>query len=298
MNASNETELKIQSFITRLNSDLKDEKTYSIDSAIWYSTAYLNYTYAIYDSSLIYLKHDTTDFNIALNNNLVSESDLISAINDMVDSLAAFFDDVPTNPKHVIYCMAYEISVGIGGLDVGLVSVIGCGFSSVYYGSFGEEDYWYSIWDSGKCDEYHGTYVGQDATDQLEYHIMHPLVQNDPSWRIYTIPDETYTTGYIYPIDYPYTPAPRGHRGFIIEDENGSWEGPHCLSPDELNFYLGANGISYIIDDNKPAQQGFEFISIDVDGDVSFPEYGYYETHFFVISYGPKYRTTVPASNL
>jgi hypothetical protein len=131
MNASNETELKIQSFITRLNSDLKDEKTYSIDSAIWYSTAYLNYTYAIYDSSLIYLKHDTTDFNIALNNNLVSESDLISAINDMVDSLAAFFDDVPTNPKHVIYCMAYEISVGIGGLDVGLVSVIGCGFMSI-----------------------------------------------------------------------------------------------------------------------------------------------------------------------
>lgn len=89
-NSSNETELKIQSFLNRLNSDLKVEKTYSIDSAIWYNTAALNYTYAIYDSSLIYLSRDTSTFSLNLDrNNQVLESDLEAAFEQMTDSLEA-----------------------------------------------------------------------------------------------------------------------------------------------------------------------------------------------------------------
>jgi hypothetical protein len=86
MNSSNETELKIQSFINRLNSDLKDETTYTIEDAIWYAEATLNYTYAIYDSSFVYLSRESSTFSIDLNpNNTVNQSDLLATYEKMVN---------------------------------------------------------------------------------------------------------------------------------------------------------------------------------------------------------------------
>ena len=102
MNSSDQTELKIQSFLNRLHSDLKDEKTYSIDSAIWYSTASLNYTYAIYDSSLLHISLDTSTFSLDLDEyDKVLESDLEAAIDQMVDSIEVFFNDV--DPEDYYY---------------------------------------------------------------------------------------------------------------------------------------------------------------------------------------------------
>jgi hypothetical protein len=293
-NSSNETEIKIQSFINRLNSDLKVEKTYSIDSAIWYSTASLNYTYAIYDSSLLHISLDTSTFSINLDrNNKVLESDLETAINQMTDSLEAFFDDLPNNTKHVIYCMVYELGTYSGRLDLGLVSAVAWGFSSTYYGSFGVSDYWFAIGDSGKCN---GQYVGQDAADQLTFKIMHPLVANDPNWRIYTIPGSDVFFDDVDPEDYYYANAPRDYRGYIYYG-NLPWPGPQCLDPDELNFYISSNGIPYIIDDMTP--QGLDFVSIFVDGKLGWLDLDhYFEVHYLDLTYGVKYTTTVPASSL
>lgn len=295
MDNSSATEQIIQSFLNRSNNDLKDEKTYSIDSAIWYSTAYLNYTYAIYDSSLIYLKLDTTYFNIDLDNNRVNESDLLDAIDEMVDSLAAFFEDVPTNPKHVIYCMVYEISVGVGGLDVGLVSVVGCGFSSVYYSSFGEEDYWFAILDYGMCEDSIGQYEGEDAADQLEYKIMHPLVVNDPDYRIYIVPGTDEFFEMVDPYDYEYLNSPRGYRAYYYRD-NISWPGPQCCDPDELNFYLSSDGIYYIINDKKP--EGLNLTCINIIDELFWYGGWYYEEHFLNLTYSETYQTVVQASEL
>jgi hypothetical protein len=222
------------------------------------------------------------------------ESDLEAAFEQMTDSLEAIFDDLPSNVKHVVSCMVFEVDVVQGRLDVGMVSVIGWGFSSVYYGSFNSTtDYWYSIWNSGDC--YNFTLDG-DATVQLEYKLMHPLVQNDPNWRIYTIPDEEFVTEEIYPAEFPFTPSPRGFRAFL-HTGTGSWDGPQCLPPSELNFYISSNGIPYIINEYEP--QGLDFTEINVERDVIFLDpVGFEEYHYFIITYAPKYRTTVPASGL
>lgn len=91
MNSPNQTELRIQTFLNRMHSDLKDEKIYSIDSAIWYTEASLNFTYAIYDSALAYISIDTNEFSIELDeNDKVTESDLGILYEDMVDSLELF----------------------------------------------------------------------------------------------------------------------------------------------------------------------------------------------------------------
>jgi len=294
VNNTSETELKIQAFLNRLQSDLKDEKTYSIDSAIWYSTASLNYLYAIYDSSLIYLSRDTSTFSLELDeNNRVLESDLESVIEQMTDSLSLTLENLPANVKHLLSCMVYEIDVAQGSLYVGLKSVIGWGYSSIFYGSFISTDYWYSIWDYGDCYDY--TQDG-DATKQLEYKLMQPLVQNDPDWRFYTIPEEEYTTDIVLPDEFVYEPSPRGCRGFYLSG-SGSWNGPQCLPPSELNFYIGSNGIPYIIEAYKP--EGLDFTEIDVEGDAIFlwPT-GFLEFHYYYITYAPIHRTTLPASTL
>jgi len=157
MNSSNDTELKIQSFLNRVNSDLKDEKTYSIDSAIWYSEASLNFTYAIYDSALVYIAIDTNAFSVELDeNNKVTESDLDVLYEDMVDSLDAFYDDLYVNIKRVFYCDVVEVEVEQGRLDLVLVAAIACGYSSYQWSYFDEDDYWYSILEQGKCNYYEG----------------------------------------------------------------------------------------------------------------------------------------------
>jgi len=296
MTPSSETELKIQSFLNRLHSDLKDETTYSIEDAIWYSTAVLNYTYAIYDSSFLHTRVDTSTFSVRLDKGgKVTESDLEDLIETMTDSLEAFFEDLPVNTKHVMLCMAYETNSTEESLNLGLVSVVGYGFSSTYYGSFGTTDHWFSVLDSGKCGQYHGQNVGQDAGDQLEQKIMQPLVQSDPNVRIYSNP--LVQIDNIVGVDYPYPNAPRDYR---IYYKIGSypWPGPECLDPVELNFYLSSNGIPYVIDDLQPNQM--EFIQIIINGDVFWndPSSIYEEAHWLTLIYGDIEETVVPASQL
>lgn len=292
--SSKDTEMKIKSFMKHLNDNLKDEISYSIDSAIWYSTAYLNYNFAIYDSSLIYLSRDTITFSIELDeNNRISEANLHATVDQMTDSLTVVYDNLPAIVKHLVSCMVYEIEINPGRLELGLKSVLGWGYSSTYYGSFNSTDHWYSIWNYGDCFDF--TRIG-DATLLLEYKLMHPLVSNDPNWRLYTIPEEEYTTDMVFPDEFVYEPAPRGCRGFYYADD-GNWSGPQCLPPSEMNFYISTNGIPYIIDAYQP--QNLDFTEINIDGEVIFlwPD-GFQEFHYYYITYAPIYETSVPASAL
>jgi hypothetical protein len=299
VNSSNhEVELKIQVFQNRLESNLKDGKTYSIDSAIWYSTALLNYTYAIYDSALLHISCDTSTFSLALDENgRVEESDLETAIDQMIDSLEAQYDGLQESTKHLVYCMMYETATYEGRLDVGMVAVIGFGYNPIFYDQFEEDDYWYAILDYGKCDEYEPAYYDeQDAGEEIEYKIMHPLVVYNPIYRIYTVPGSEEFFEDINPGDFPFENSPSGYRGYY-HTEQGNWPGPECLDPDHLNFYLTSNGIDYIIDYYQP--QGLDFIWIDIDGELLFLQQGWYEEiHLIDLLFAETYQTLVPAGSL
>ena len=293
----NSVESIIQAFKIRLESNLKDEKTYSTDSAIWYSTALLNYTYAIYDSAILHISRDTSTFSLELDeNNRVKETDLENAIGQMTDSLEAQYDGLQESTKHLVYCMVYEIATYQGRMDVGMVAVIGFGYTPIFYEQFEEDDYWYAILDYGKCDEYEPLYYGeQDASDQLEYKIMHPLVVYNPMYRIFTVPgSQVYIT--VDPSDYYYANAPRNYRGYYFYDDAENWPGPQCLDPEELNFYLSSNGIDYMIEDNRP--ENLDLIYIDVRDELLLQEDVYEEFHFFDLTFGETYQTLVPPNSL
>ena len=98
---------------------------------------------------------------------LPSSTDLLSAYGDMVDTLAGHYDELQDNIKHLIYCVVFEESIQSGKLYVGLIYVFGTGHTTSFYGEFGQTDYWYSILDYGKCDEYEPAFYGEINTTEV-----------------------------------------------------------------------------------------------------------------------------------
>jgi hypothetical protein len=294
INSTDKTELKIQSFINSMNSQLKSGSTYSIEEAIWYAEATLNFSYAIYDSSFIYLSRKSSSFSIDLNsNNTVDESELLAAYGKMVDSLEAHYDGIRDSPKHVFLCDVIDVSNSVGTLDLLMVSVIGCGFTYPY-GSFDATDFWFAGGGLGKCGDYYPSYIGRDATTELEYKLLHPYITPAPNVRIYYT--DIATIFDVYPHDYPYQNAPRGYRAYYFYS-NDPEAGIQCLPPNELNFYISGNGIPYIIAANDTYIDK-EFCNMDVKYDMMASTEFWIETHFLDISYGVRNETEVPAIEL
>lgn len=293
-NKHDNTELRIQSFIERMNDGLKSGGPVTTDSAIWYMEAGLNYTYAIYDSGLVYLSRKTTELSIDLNESQeVDEAELEDTYDKMVDDLEDHYNDISETYKHIFYCDVIDMGISNGVLEVNLVTVIACGYWINQYGSFNSTDYWYSILLMGKCDEYQGQGEGDDAATQLEYKIMHPIIVPCYPYRIYWT-DDTTISG-VHPGDYPYQNAPRGFRAYYYYGHD--FTEPQCCDPDELNFYLGSNGIHYIIDDNEPEE--LEFHSIEIEGElVWLQEPEYEEVHLLNLTYGVKHQTLTPPTPL
>lgn len=292
INPTNETELKIQSFINSMNSQLKSGSTYSIDDAIWYAEATLNFTYAIYDSSFVYLSRETSSFSIDLNSsNTVDQSDLLAAYAKMVDSLEAHYDGIQDSPKHVFLCDVIDVSHSVGTLDIVMVSVIGCDYTINQYGSFGTTDYWWSGDLEGKCNGFSGE---GDATTALEYKLLHTMIVSDPYVRVYWTDIDSVCD--IDPENYYFESAPRGTRGYWYGSNNPE-DWVQCLDPDELNFYISNDGIPYIIEDNDTYIDK-EFCDIDVIWDFIPDDEIYYEVHKLNISYGVRHETEIAASEL
>lgn len=292
----NLTEQKIVDFLARFDTPLKEEEMYTIEEVLWYSTAGLNYTYAIYDSAYVYDYCDTSYFSMDIDGNeLVAETDLQAAYDKMADTLSARYDALQDNIKHLIYCAVYQDRVYNGELYVGMIFVFGGGYTGSFYGSFGQIDYWYAVMDYGKCDQYAPAFYGvKDAGDEIAYKINFPNTDNIPNYRVYSIPASDYIIE-VDPQDYQYVGSPSGFRAYYYLG-NGNWPGPQCLSPAHLNFYLSSNGIYYILVDNEP--YGYDFTWISIQGDL-LPIYPWYEeVHWMTITYGEINATQVPAEEL
>ena len=286
----NNIENRIMDFIADMKSHLKDGRVYSIDSAVWYLNATFNYTYAIWDSAFMYQSLDSTFHEVDLDPaGKVEESDLYAVYDLMLDDLEEHYDDISLSPKHVFLCIIINNGISGGKLQLEFISSIVSGYTINMYDPFNSTDYWFSIWDYGKCDH---TCLGQDASDRLEYKLMHP--QAVPL-RIYFIPQVT-----IHDVDpwyYDYEGVKYGKRGFWYEG-SGIINEPQCLDPDLLNFYLSNDGIPYMIDDNNPDPNELEFCGIDVRDEYMAGDRFWVEAHLLDIYYGTECETSTPPSGL
>lgn len=313
--ATNPVEAKILSFKNSMQNPLKIERVYSIDSAVWYSEALVNYTYADVRNNQQDISFDSSFINVPLSNGKVSLSDLSSLYGKIVDSLAQQNHTLPSS-GHLLVCDVFTRPN-----DSTANQVTFRVYSSFTYGPqiisgpFGEEDWWrYGGRENnngGYCDSsiYAGTHTYDDAARQIARKIR--LVA--PGQR-HTTTDviglEVIADGTIFvnsggSYDCVFN-NPGDTLPFGIHNDNyfdflmfNNYHSDHftnyheCLSPDEMNFYLqGTNEVFYtVLYDNDcigGVINGKNFITINnMWGDMTVNSgENYWIGHIATVEYG------------
>ena len=290
-------ENQIKAFKELISGTYKIGGGISIDSAINYLEALVNYEYAAADSFYAFIFTDTARFYLEVNQEeQVTFEDVGEVYEIMIDSLEAIYDRIEDSYKHLVSADLIEISLSSNTLTMDLIPVFGINDHSYTYGSFGPTDYWYWGWNLGKCNGHTGE---GDAIIQLEYRINHPLVQpTQQGYRVWYYP--VAYTGWIYPEEYEDEEYPGEWAPYRLFYASGSGDAPEdepCICPNDLNYYL-YDGLDYIIDSLQSDFPGLEFSYCDVDWDAFYGENMWGRMHRINIKYGVKHETIDPPSPL
>ncbi|NCB45249.1 MAG: hypothetical protein EOM59_21880, partial [Clostridia bacterium] len=218
----------------RENPSYKNGESMSVDSAVWYFKAALNYTYARAGVDFNYLNSDSAAINVSTPNDEIAENDLPDIYQQILDSVRAIYNTAEGNGKTLLMVNVVPSDASASSTDLTIYAATGSTTPTYIYGYFDETDYWNWGLELGKCGEYAGQYVGQDATTVLQYHINHPSVVYPPG--TYFIPDENPTRWKHYN-DYPDVNSPGGYRLFYAYDEQ-PWTYPICIPPEDMEYYL------------------------------------------------------------
>jgi hypothetical protein len=252
----NNTEDLIVAFIDEVNNSFKSSGEYTVDSALWYLEAALNYSYCIWDSSFAIQTFDSATISVSLKKNgNIEDTDVYSTYNDFVDSLEVHWDNISETTKHVIFVDVAVRSNSNGVVVLHLISAMGSGAAVNSYANFGTDDDWYWGWDLGGCGNNPAT--SSDAAQELEYKYLNPVVTTVPNYRVYFTGIEIYE--YVMPADYPDQNSPCGTRLFHYLTTPPLSE--PCIDNVDLNYYLNS-GIDYIVDDLEPS--GYDFVDLNI----------------------------------
>jgi FlaG/FlaF family flagellin (archaellin) len=276
------------------NPTFKSGETVTVDSAVWYFTAALNYTYARADYDFASIISDSAKITISTNGEELLLEALPPLYQQFVDSLSAKYHAIQSENKNLIMVNLVADEPTENGTELTLYSAMGEGTPTYIYGLFGLSDYWTWGFGLGQCDA--NINYGRDATTELQYKINHPIVTYPPG--TYFIPDQN-NTGWIYPWyndgAYEDPNSPNGiYRLFFHE----TWETllyEPCIPPDDMNYYL-YDGVAYIMEDYKPAGK---YLTLgEVDWTIS--QIGDYElrVHIVRFTYGDKYVSEDPTEDL
>ena len=246
-------ENKIRAFKSKLehlreNPQFKSGETMAVDSVVWYVEATLNYTYARAGVPFDRILRDSAKITIPVNNQGVLLADVDLAYQQVKDSLSAKYHAIASEDKSLLVVDVEAVTAADNSTELHVKAGFAEGSGVLEYGQFGTTDYWYWGRGFGKCDQYIGQNLGEDASTELDYYINHPI--SVYPGKVYFTDEET--LGYFDPWDYPDPNNPFGYyRLFALEFIEPPLEHP-CLSPDEMNYYL-YEGVVYIMEDNKPA---------------------------------------------
>lgn len=279
-------DIRIQNLILNFqnkikNNTFKNGETVSVDSAIWFLEAMMNFNYSTPDSSFVNLTVDTTfEFDLPVNNDLVDFSNLTDAAFAMESHLVEYLNSITNSIKFLI---VVDVVIKPNELKSGLKTIsITASYGTDYinntacYPPFDDDDYW--LWGhswanaGGYCDgPNQGQNLDSDAAEEIEYKINNPRCyqQNDGRTIICGV-----TTRNIDAWDYPnpddvVTDNYRDCLMFYNYDEY--YPVDICLSPAEMDFYMF--GTLEVIQSeleivlNQNPGQTWEFICIDIVGD-------------------------------
>ncbi|OYT14452.1 MAG: hypothetical protein B7C24_18275 [Bacteroidetes bacterium 4572_77] len=197
------------------NNTYKNNENLSIDSALWYMEAMLNYNYSTPDSSFVNLTIDTT-----------------------------FVYDLPVNGNEVSYT---DVATAAFAMEQHLIDFP---FGADDYWTYGGGFYN----NGGYCDgPNQNQSLDSDAAEEIQYKINHPNSTNIlPPGAYYTnlvsVSDGIYASAvnggadYYYEIiDYPNLDDDVTYDDWLdyltLKTQNSYF----CLTPEEMNFYLQGN---------------------------------------------------------
>ncbi len=292
-------ENKIRAFkskmeLLRENPGYKSGQTMSIDSAVWYFTAALNYTYARADYEIERIISDSAKIVIPSNGEDLLLEDLPIVYQQLLDSLSEKYNAIQSENKNLIMVNLIADEPTANGTEVTFYTATGEGYQMYKYGLFGLSDFWTWGYYLGQCDA--NINYGRDATTELQYKINHPFVTYPPG--TYFIPDQN-NTGWIYPWyqegAYEDPNSPNGvYRLFSDENTYPSGTEP-CIPPSDMNYYL-YEGVDYIMEYNKPTGKYLTLGEVmwDIATGIGY-EYRYHIVRF---TYGEKHISPNPAETL
>jgi len=271
---------KLQIFKQNLQS--KSGETMPADSAEWYLEGLLNYEQA--NNSHVFgdvdFYYDTLAVNVA--NGQISLDEL-NYLYTVIDNRAEAIRQATGNENYTFDIV--DLKLETTGLKSGTQDLIvslsgGIIGSGLNYVPFGPSDYWYWGYGMGKCDEYTGQYLGRDATTELQRKFRNPIA----------VPGAGYFISVESILEFPGAPefddpynAPYG--GTMIYSQGGLHdEFDQCLSPEDLNYYLGK--FDFIRNTRKPI--GKQYKTVNVNYDISSGIEYWYHIHTYTLFYGIK----------
>ena len=258
------TEQKILNFKDKLKSGNKSEETMTVDSAVWYIEAALNYTYSDVKASEVY-KIDSIIIPIVLNEDEeVFFSDIQNMYNLFEDELTIII------AGNKVQLTDIEFISGINKSEAGaLKATILVSNLLINPLVFGSTDYWDACFNGGKCGPYNGQQVGKDATTQLSYKAN--LSRSYPA------------NGYITDINTIYFENNELEWIDFLWFEQGTGNPPvACLDPGDMNYWLGK--VKLLASNYKPS--GKEIAGYHVWWNAAPSTQTYFRFHNADISYG------------
>lgn len=161
--------------------DLKTGGSISVDSAVFYISATLNYMYA-FDVNISDIRLDTSLLNIAVyQNGTISMQNVASLLEDVTDSVRTHYQNAPyQNKKLIAISLDYYIDH-----DIYFLKVISATGNTQILGKYGDGDW---IWGEllGSCDQ---TIFRTDAAEVIQDKMDDLYYVGPPSGCRYYWPD-------------------------------------------------------------------------------------------------------------
>jgi hypothetical protein len=318
ISANQSIEQQILSFKLNIERPLKDGNDYLIDTAVWYTEALINYTYATIDNDHEGQSLDSVFIDISLSDGKVTSAEAASVYNKIIDSLTVQYENLPSQNLHLICVDVFSRDSTAGNVTFGIISSFGYG-PTISLGEFNKYvDYWTFGWgqydNGGYCDgENQGYDTDSDAAMQIERRIRHMI-------PVYT--PRRYPTNVVHLLIHCYgdikdldeniwyycditnaddeTWGDNYYEYYMFYNYHG-WPNFHfCLTPDEMNFHLyGTYSVftDIIYDCLGEILTGKELTTVKMVGDNTSDWPDYYYLHVSTNSYGNWNVTTEPPAN-
>jgi len=297
---SQNIEQRIVSFKSDIESRLKTGSGYPIDTAVWYTEALINYTYADVANNLEGLSIDSVYIDVDLSGGKVTPAEAVSVYDKIIDSLTIQYENLPSQNLHLIFADVFSRDSIAGSVTFCIISGFGYG-SPINYGTFGEEDWWKLGWrqdnNGGYCA---GPHEGEnkyiDAAWQIEQRIR--LNIGVPAQRhspidvltvdilpdlviVYSDPMMFYDDDDMFLNPNDEIPYDNLYDYLILFKFSNYPNFDACLCPDEMNFYWHsteqvATDLVYTVTNQQLGDRVLMSIYQVGDNTVHIPPNGYF----------------------